>query len=174
MNIQALAAQIHFENVNVGWWDKWPNRADRFETAMMLTVTELSEACEGDRKSLPDDHLPHRPMLAVELADAAIRLLDLAGALDVKGLAEVVEQRGELAAEVMAKMSVPEMLFHIVKGCTADGKARAIKKALVRVIAAAVVLEIPLWEIVTEKREYNRQRPDHKPQARAQKHGKTY
>ena len=50
---------------------------------LMLIVSELSEAMEGHRKGLQDDKLPHRKMLEVELADALIRLLDLAGALDL-------------------------------------------------------------------------------------------
>ena len=50
---------------------------------LMLIVSELSEAMEGHRKGLMDDKLPHRPMLEVELADALIRLLDLAGALGI-------------------------------------------------------------------------------------------
>ena len=47
----------------------------------MLVVSEVAEAMEGHRKNLPDDKLPHRPMVEVELADAVIRIADLAGAL---------------------------------------------------------------------------------------------
>ena len=50
---------------------------------LMLIVSELSEAMEGHRKGLMDDHLPHRPMFEVEMADALIRLLDLAGATGI-------------------------------------------------------------------------------------------
>ena len=46
-----------------------------------LSHSELSEAMEGHRKNLMDDKLPHRTMLEVELADALIRICDLAGAL---------------------------------------------------------------------------------------------
>lgn len=51
-----------------------------FSNKLMLIVSELAEAMEGDRKDLPDDKLPHRQMREVELADAVIRLFDLAGA----------------------------------------------------------------------------------------------
>lgn len=48
---------------------------------LLLVHAEISEAVEGLRKGLMDDKLPHRSMLEVELADAAIRLFDLTGAL---------------------------------------------------------------------------------------------
>lgn len=50
---------------------------------LCLTHSEISEGMEGHRKGLMDDKLPHRPMLEVELADAVIRIFDLAGALDM-------------------------------------------------------------------------------------------
>lgn len=46
---------------------------------LMLIVSELAEAMEGERKDLMDDKLPHRKMAEVELADAIIRILDYAG-----------------------------------------------------------------------------------------------
>lgn len=48
---------------------------------LCLTHSEVSEAMEGHRKGLADDKLPHRSMLEVELADAVIRIADLAGAM---------------------------------------------------------------------------------------------
>ncbi|WZE63570.1 pyrophosphatase [Maribacter phage Panino] len=46
---------------------------------LCLIHSEISEAMEGERKDLMDDHLPHRPMAEVELADALIRIMDYAG-----------------------------------------------------------------------------------------------
>lgn len=46
---------------------------------LMLTVSELAEAMEGDRKDLMDDHLPQYPMYVVELVDAMIRIFDQLG-----------------------------------------------------------------------------------------------
>lgn len=58
----------------------------------MLAVSELAEAMEGHRKDLADDKLPHRKMFEVELADALIRIFDMAGApelgLDLGGAFE--------------------------------------------------------------------------------------
>lgn len=45
---------------------------------LMLIVSELAEGMEGHRKNLMDDKLPQHKMLDVELADAVIRIFDLA------------------------------------------------------------------------------------------------
>lgn len=71
-------------NVEQGWYTdpKTGNRIGRNVGEMlMLIVSEIAEAMEGFRKELMDDHLPRRSMLEVELADALIRILDLAGYL---------------------------------------------------------------------------------------------
>lgn len=54
---------------------------------LMLIVSEVAEAMEGVRKDLKDDHLPHRSMEEVELADTVIRIMDYAGrwGLDIGG-----------------------------------------------------------------------------------------
>ena len=49
--------------------------------ALMLIVSEVAEAMEGHRKNLTDSHLPQYPMLTVELADAVVRICNLAGGL---------------------------------------------------------------------------------------------
>lgn len=45
-----------------------------------LIVSELAEACEGDRKDLRDDKIPEFSMVEAELADAIIRIGDYAEA----------------------------------------------------------------------------------------------
>lgn len=79
-NLQDL---IYNQNVKAGWHSK-PREVG---TCLMLIVSEIAEAMEGDRKGLMDDHLPDRTMLEVELADAIIRILDLGGreGLDIAG-----------------------------------------------------------------------------------------
>lgn len=82
-----LAVMIH--DANRRWWHtpegEWINR--NTGELLMLVVSEIAEAMEGHRKNLMDDHLPHRRMFEVELADAMIRIFDLAGAhgLDIGG-----------------------------------------------------------------------------------------
>lgn len=89
-SINELSAEIHQSNVDAGWWDNPREKG----TLLMLIVSEVAEAMEGERKDLMDDHLPHRKMAEVELADAMIRILDYAGAFgyDVEGaMAEKLE-----------------------------------------------------------------------------------
>lgn len=57
-----------------------------------LMHSEGSEALEGIRKNLPDDHLPHRSMEVTELADLVIRILDYAGGYELP-LAEVILEK---------------------------------------------------------------------------------
>ena len=76
VSITQLQKDIHKQNVDMGWWDKPREKG----TLLMLVVSEVAEAMEGERKDLMDDHLPHRKMAEVELADAVIRILDYAEA----------------------------------------------------------------------------------------------
>lgn len=97
----SLIHYCHGASVAAGWWhgpelgnsptlrvDYRAALQDRTRFGLALTAeklclihSEVSEAMEGVRKDLPDDKLPHRKMIEVELADAVIRIADLAGAL---------------------------------------------------------------------------------------------
>jgi|ERR1700721_313371 len=71
---------------NMRWWqdiDTGTPIQRNVGELLMLTVSELAEGMEGHRKGLMDDKLPGRPMLEVELADALIRIMDLAGGLSL-------------------------------------------------------------------------------------------
>ena len=57
----------------------WHNNPREIGTMLALIHSEVSEALEGFRKDLMDDHLTTRKMAEVELADAVIRICDLAG-----------------------------------------------------------------------------------------------
>ena len=93
-----LTLVCHKASYGAGWWN-WKSATQgtvslrdecrngtRFGKALVaeklaLIHSEVSEAMEGHRKGLMDDKLPDRPMVEVELADAVIRICDLAGAL---------------------------------------------------------------------------------------------
>ena len=99
--VASLVHDCHGESYRAGWWTDLksgqdiaamiaePQEHERAYAAalvaqkLMLIVSEVSEAMEGHRKGLMDDKLPHRSMIEVELADAVIRIADLAGALDL-------------------------------------------------------------------------------------------
>lgn len=127
-----LVDYCHGASAAAGWWGELEQTGDlpydvaevrgdgRFGKALVaqklcLIHSEVSEAMEGHRKNLVDDKLPHRPMIEVELADAVIRIADLAGALG-----------------------------------------------------------LDLGGAIAEKMEYNRKRPDHKPENRKADGGKKY
>src|SRR5574341_859921 len=91
MNFNDMAKRCH--EANLHWWHdpltgEW--REHNKGEQLMLIVSEIAEAMEGERKGLMDTHLPHRPMVEVEFADAIIRMLDYAGRykLDIEGAFE--------------------------------------------------------------------------------------
>jgi len=97
-----------------GWWNQDDPMTSmqnplHFSNKLCLIHSEISEAMEGDRKKLKDDKLPHRDMREVELADAVIRIFDLAGGygLDLGGaIAEKLaynQQRADHKPENRAK-----------------------------------------------------------------------
>jgi hypothetical protein len=73
--LNSIVFKLHGYNKFAGWHDK-PREAG---TDCALIHSEISEAMEGFRKNLNDDHLPHRPMAEVEFADAVIRIADTCG-----------------------------------------------------------------------------------------------
>lgn len=84
ISADALKSVCHCAAVDAGWWtDERRANPFAFSNALCLIHSEISEAMEGDRKSCADDHLPNRPMREVELADALIRIFDLAGAFNM-------------------------------------------------------------------------------------------
>jgi len=97
----ALQNACHEVAWNSGWWTDMATRTAltcnyqrdvlgghdvpgrNIGELIALIHSELSEALEGARKQRMDDHLPERPSLEVELADAAIRIFDMAGGMNL-------------------------------------------------------------------------------------------
>ena len=91
MNLNSFRDECH--TAALKWWQDpatgLPIERNRGEL-LMLIVSEVAEAMEGERKGLQDDKLPHRPMAEVELVDALIRIFDYAGGFgyDLQGAYE--------------------------------------------------------------------------------------
>jgi NTP pyrophosphatase (non-canonical NTP hydrolase) len=90
-----IANLSHGASLNAGWWhDPTTGRDLKHEVKegtrlgkalvaekLALIHSEVSEAMEAHRKDKMDDKLTYRKGIEVELADAVIRIGDLAGAL---------------------------------------------------------------------------------------------
>jgi NTP pyrophosphatase (non-canonical NTP hydrolase) len=88
-SMSAVTQYCHGASYASGWWNN-PKTGELLEVTkdaigmkLCLIHSEVSEALEGFRTNEQDKHLPHRSSLEVELADAIIRICDLAGALDL-------------------------------------------------------------------------------------------
>lgn len=183
INLNELAARIYEQNKAVGWWDD-PNRC--LLQTLQLVSTEVAEATEGERKDLNDDHLPARKMGEVELADALIRTLDVAGRYNIQydpmraGAsvdpfceedtigAQHLGINGALidfAREVHLAQTVP----------TAANCLRFRYHTLVdSIIFVAERNDYDLFGALEQKLAYNKNRQDHKRSERAKAHGKTF
>jgi len=84
MDIKYLVERSHKTAVEHGFWEKSQNKAEK----LMLIVTEVSEACEADRKG--DD-----AGFKMEIADVFIRLGDLCGMYNID-IEKEIERKMEI------------------------------------------------------------------------------
>lgn len=172
--LHELQTRIHHQNVGAGWWDE----ERPFSTFTCLFHSELSEAMEGDRKGLMDDHLPQYEMFWVELADFVIRCLDWLGSVEYK---EYVAYDHN---EMRDGMTNPTFLACLYSGVAdsydalQDSETRDAAAALADCASASIAYAekqgVDLLEIIEAKLAYNKTRADHKRENRAKEGGKKY
>ena len=179
-----LAKQIFEQNKAVGWWDDM----DRciFQT-LQLVSTEVAEATEGERKNLMDDHIPTRKMGEVELADALIRILDLAGRYDWGFRGKMVQHQLILQEYGSPKQvySIGRQHFAINMALTELASVIYLKKSHddIEKFYSVVIQTIDyvghlndydVMGALREKLEYNKTRADHKRENRQADDGKKF
>lgn len=192
--LNRLAEEVHAANVEAGWWTDLATgmRKDRNVGEMlMLVASEIAEADEGVRGDLMDDKLPHRLMLEVELADAKIRILDIAGSrqFDLSGAAHDLIVVAGMVPDVWygvhgALMRIVCDVARAMEGHRKDSTDRelpvrsgfevGLAAALLRIHWLGEMLGLDIDGAVEEKRAFNRVRPDHKAEIRQAAGGKAY
>lgn len=179
----ALAAEIHQGNIDAGWWkqDSETGRTMNRNIGELLCLvhSEISEADDGWSRNLMDDKLPHRRMIEVELADVAIRVLDILGFYQFN-----FEGRRFMPIALPDHAFWPEWcrMMHrttsqAMEGFRKGDKARgcvALDTLLGIVNFAALSFQLDLAGAIAEKRAFNASRADHKPESRAAEGGKAF
>ncbi|MGN5084908.1 hypothetical protein ACTG2F_19770 [Aeromonas sp. 31P] len=177
----------------MGWWDDM-NRC-RFQT-LQLVNTEIAEATEGDRKGLMDDHLCHRKMAEVELADTLIRALDFAGRyrwtftprvipdpLSTLGkFVHMVSGHSTMAVKHLGLTGINTLMAAEIWGkrrCVSQGiewvdKPIEYDYLIAMCLHIAEVYHYDIEGAIREKLTYNALRADHKRENRAKEGGKAY
>ena len=190
--INQLAVEIFEQNRAVGWWDD----LDRcpFQT-LQLVNTEIAEATEGDRKGLMDDHLPHRKMAEVELADTMIRALDFAGRYGWRfsprltvdrdsylgKFVHMVTGHSTMAVKHLGLTGINCLLASKLWGNEIHGMGHRVLRQPVEYdflidmcLTVAEAYHFDLESAIREKLVYNAKRADHKRENRAKSGGKIY
>lgn len=189
LNYNQLAAEVHANSVKHGWWENQPS----IEHFLTLVVCELAEAVEADRKGIKADialferRIQEKPSeheaatyeqryaywfeayikdsVGDELADAAIRLLDIAGAYNWSFNKPIV---GGYSCIVSVQNSFTENIGGIMASVCNRALAsydRVIYSFLLIGLYAKLIGIDLEWHI-KHKMQYNANRP--------YKHGKAY
>jgi len=186
MDHNKLAAEIHQDNVNAGWWTRmYPQHPTDFRVnprnigeLLCLVHSEISEGFEGLKLQLRDDHLIHRSMFEVELADAAIRIYDILGyyaePVDIRRLSSVFASASEYQLLLEIHLRLSHAMEGFRKNKTAEGLLNLSTALAFIWHLAGNVRGYDLAKIIDEKREYNRNRADHKLENRAKEGGKAF
>lgn len=176
MTLNEYAKECH--TANAKWWvniDTGEPLNRNKKELLMLIISELAEAMEGERKNLMDDKLPHRKMAEVEMADAFIRICDFSAGFKV----QLREYYGEEQLRVQNKA---EMIFQITAviakidtdNCTAESLSRLLSEAISMIRGYCKRFGYDLEGAYAEKMAYNATRIDHTHEARRIAGGKQF
>ena len=187
MNYNELAEKAHSNAVKHGFWDEKFNN----EHYLMLVITEIAEMVEADRRGKhpfePESHkdacmrhdgdikwdlmgfdnsfVTHiKDTVEDEMADVAIRLFDLAGALGI----DFDKMKPCRYYRAFDKFSFTENAFALCKGLSRDviGIEKRIQFGVEYVRKWSEHLKIDLSWHINEKMKFNENRPE--------RHGKQY
>ena len=188
-NWNALRDQAHENSINHGWWENKPSN----EHFMCLIISELMEAVQADRKGKRADLKKYQDTVDFmlrelhyygdqllqeqkkqfevlikdtvedELADAVIRIFDLAGANNVN-----LNGRICLQFVVTKKKTFTENTYAIIKDLVNSryDLSDKLNYCRLQISHLAYLLDIDLLKYVKLKMEYNL--------TREYKHGKSY
>lgn len=178
VDINARAQEVHKNNEK--WWIDL-NTGVRFNRnkgeMLALVVSEISEALEGERKNLMDDHLPNRKMAEVEMADAYIRMLDFTGGFGYEifqeSLNNITTNSKTNKFEELMDITVEVVRLYLVLeyGEKYDINAK-ITDIFVAIAAYCQKYGYDLEGAFQQKNEYNKTRADHSREARLGVNGK--
>ena len=178
IDLNERAKEVH--KANEKWWRDLetgePIERNKGEF-LMLVISELAEAMEGERKDLMDTHLPHRKMAEVEMADAYIRLLDYAGGfdIDVSNVSIAWNAHKDFLLSQMYENKAENLydIVHVLEFETQTEQAMLIGSFL-GIYAYCERFGYNLEGAYHEKMAYNATREDHKHEARMQANGKKF
>lgn len=181
----ACASVCHTLARNAGWWTDLQTGEPLRKSAddlFNLISSEINEAFEGYRRGLQDDHLPHRPMLEVELADAKIRIYDTVGGmgwpvkwLDVPDRCDDRPVNYWLASAnryVLRAWEVANNDYTALAEVEFTMVAQYLGMVLRDIDALVIAADLDVQGAMLEKLAYNINRADHKREARLADGGK--
>lgn len=177
MDFNTLSRAVYIDNVAAGWWPDG-KRPDIMQV-MQLISRELSEATEGERQDLPDEHLPHRKMAEVELADALLRTLDLAGRFGWRYVPGEPHKAMQLATSpaamhLVCNMALSGLASLWLQRCRPHWMGVGYSSVVDTILDTAERCGYDIHAAMKEKRAYNKTRADHTLEERAKPHGKGF
>lgn len=186
----------HASSVEGGWWNDLNTgeslRGKRNVGELLCLIhSEISEGYEAwiTDPDMRDDHLKHRPMLEVELADAIVRIGDLYGSLDFDLGKAMTLQCSTYKSIVGLSVDVVIARIHLNISKALEGYRKNRKdpdfpemtvletrlaEAVIHIVELSKTLNYDLGAALMEKVTYNRNRADHKPENRRKAEGKKF